>query len=89
VIPERDHVDARREQRVGDLGRDPEPVGRVLAVRDDEVQPELLAQARDELLDRAAAGTPVHVCDEEDLQGVASVAAGWISNETWLPASCV
>ena len=71
------------------FGRDPEPVGRVLAVRDDEVQPELLAQARDELLDRAAAGTPVHVCDEEDLQGVASVAAGWISNETWLPASCV
>ena len=71
------------------LGVIPSPSAAFSPFATTEVQPELLAQARDELLDRAAAGTPVHVCDEEDLQGVASVAAGWISNETWLPASCV
>jgi hypothetical protein len=76
VVPERDHVDARGEQLVCDLGRDPEPVGRVLAVRDDEVQSELLAQARDALLDGASARAPIYVRDEEDLQGVAREAAG-------------
>ena len=38
---------------------------------------------------RAMARRAVYVGYEEDLQGVASVAAGWTSAETWLPASCV
>ncbi len=57
-VAERDHVGAAREQPVGDLRRDPAAGGRVLAVDDAEVRPELAAQRREPLLDRAAAGAP-------------------------------
>ena len=89
VVPEREHVDARREQLVGELGRDPDAVGGVLAVGDAEVDVELLAQPRQPLLDRAETRAAVHVGDEEDSQGMASVAGRWSSIETWFPASCV
>ena len=46
VVAERDHVDAGREQLVGDLRRDPDAAGGVLAVDDDEVRRVALAQAR-------------------------------------------
>jgi hypothetical protein len=66
VVAERDHVDARFEQPAGELRRDPDPVGRVLAVGDDEVEVELVAQPGQQLLDRAHARTAVHVSDEEN-----------------------
>jgi hypothetical protein len=89
VVPERDHVDARGEQLVGELRRDAEPVGRVLAVGDDEIEVELFTKARQPLLDGAQAWAPVYVCDEEELQGIAKLAAGCTSNEAWFPASWV
>jgi hypothetical protein len=89
VVAERDRVGSGREQLVGDLRRDAEPVRGVLAVDDAEVDPELLAQARQPLLDRTTTRAAVDVGDEEELQGMASVAAGCASIETWFPASCV
>ena len=68
VVAEGDDVRAGREQPVGELRRYPGAVGDVLAVDDREVGAELLAQARQALLDRAAAGDAEHVCEEEDLQ---------------------
>ena len=56
VVAERDHVDAGGEQLVGVLRRDADAAGGVLAVDDDEVERELLAQAREQLAERAAAG---------------------------------
>ena len=44
----------------------PAPVGDVLAVHDDEIEIELVAQAGNETLDRLAAWTPDDVRDEED-----------------------
>ena len=89
VVAERDDVDAGREQLVGVLRRDADPARRVLAVGDDEVEVELFTKAREPLLDRAQAGPAVYVCNEEELQGVARLAAGCTSNEAWFPASCV
>ena len=66
VVAERDHVDARREQPVGDPRSEPDPVGRVLAVGNDEVDVELVAQGRQPLLDRAVSRRAVDVGDEED-----------------------
>jgi hypothetical protein len=45
VVAERDHVCARGEDSGGELGRDPDPVGEVLAVDDAERGPELLPQS--------------------------------------------
>jgi hypothetical protein len=89
VIPEGQYVDTGREQRVRELGRDAEAVRDVLAVGDDEVEVELLTQARQALLDRTATGASVDVGDEEEPQGIARLAAGWSSAETWFPESCV
>src|SRR6266511_1783636 len=89
VVSERDHVGPGPQQLVRDLWRDAETVGRVLAVDDAEVYVELLSQPGQPLLDRAPPWGPVHVSDEEKLQGIARVAAGWTSAETWFPASCV
>jgi hypothetical protein len=58
------------------LRRDPEPVGGVLAVDGAEVRAELLAQAREQPLDGAHARRTVHIGDEEEPYGIASVAAG-------------
>ena len=70
----------------------PVALGGVLAVADDEVEVELLAQLRQLALDRLAAGAPEDVRDEEDPQrspryGIARVGAG--STQTWalLPLS--
>jgi hypothetical protein len=46
VVAERDHVDAGGEQVVGQLRRDPEAAGDVLAVDDDERRLVALAQRR-------------------------------------------
>jgi hypothetical protein len=89
VVAEREHVDSRAEEPVRELRRDPDAVGRVLGVGDDEVEVELLAQALEPLLDRAQAGPAVDICDEEELQGVARLAAGCTSNDAWFPASWV
>ncbi len=89
MVPEREHVDAGREQLVGELGRDPDPVRGVLAVGDAEVDVELFTQRRQPLLDRADTRPAVYVGDEENSQGIASVAGRWSSIETWFPASCV
>jgi hypothetical protein len=89
VVAEGEHVGAGGEQLVGELGRDPDAVRRVLAVYDAEVDVELLTQPRQALLDRAQAGAAVDVGDEEDFQEMASVAGRWSSIETWFPASCV
>lgn len=89
VVSERQDVGAGGEQLLGELRRQPAPVGRVLGVDDAEVGPELVAEWREALLQRAAPGGPEDVGDEEDFQGSESVAAGRTSIETWLPASCV
>jgi hypothetical protein len=64
VVAEREHVDAGREQLVGELRSDPDAVGDVFSVGDDEVDVELLTQPRQPLLDRAETGAPVDVGDE-------------------------
>jgi hypothetical protein len=89
VVAERDDVGAGGQQPLRELRRQPAAVGRVLAVDDAEVRAELLAQGGQPLLDGAAAGGTEDVCDEEDFQGRASVAAGRTSSERWFPASCV
>ena len=78
-----------REDPLGELRGQAAPVGGVLAVHDAEVDAELVPQAREALLDRAAAGRAEDVGDEEEPQGSASVAAGRTSTDTWFPASCV
>jgi hypothetical protein len=89
VVAERDHVGARGEDLLGDLRRDPEPVSGVLAVDGAEVDAELVAEAGKQPLDGANAGRTVYIRDEEKLYGIASVAAGCDSIDTWLPASWV
>jgi len=75
VIPERDHVGAGGEDPVGELAREPAPVRGVLAVDDAEADAELLAQARQPLLERTAPRYAEDIGDEEESQGaVASVA---------------
>ena len=80
-------------QAVGDAGA----VGGVLAVRDDEVEVELLAQARDERLDRLATGAPEDIGDEQQPHrgnpllvggyGIAGAVAGSTRMLAPLPAS--
>jgi hypothetical protein len=45
VVPQRDHVGARREQLVGELRGDAGAVGDVLAVDDADVRVELVAES--------------------------------------------
>ena len=66
VIAECDHVDPGREQLVGDLRRDPEPAGNVLAVDDDERRVVALAQHRQQRQQRATAGRTDEIAAEED-----------------------
>jgi hypothetical protein len=68
VVAERDHVGARGQQPVGELGRDPGPVGGVLAVYDGEICVVPLAQRGQVLLDGAATRDAEDVREEEDLQ---------------------
>src|SRR4029453_342490 len=83
-----DRVDTRCEHLVGELRRDADAVGEVLAVEDAEVDSQLVAERRQPLLEHTATGDAHGVCDEQDSQG-SSVAAGRSSIATWLPASCV
>ena len=80
--------------RVGEPVGDAGAVGGVLAVGDDEVELELLAQARDERLDRFAAGPAEDVRDEEQPHrgaparyGIAGAVAGSTRMLAPLPAS--
>ena len=68
VVAERDRVGADREQLLGELGRDPDAVGDVLAVDDAEVDAELAAETGQALGQRLAAGSADDVADEEDPQ---------------------
>jgi hypothetical protein len=76
VVSERDHVGAGGEDLLRDLRSDAEAVGSVLAVDGAEVDAELLAEVRQQSFDRAGARCSVDVGDEEELYGIASVAAG-------------
>jgi hypothetical protein len=89
VVAERDHVSARCEQLVRELGGDACAVGDVLTVDDAEVGTELVAQAWQPVFDGAPAGYAEDVREEEESQFRTSVAAGRSSIETWLPASFV
>ena len=66
VVAERDHVDAGREQLVGDLRRDPEAARGVLAVDDDERRGVALAQHRQAVEQRAPPDAADDVADEQD-----------------------
>jgi hypothetical protein len=69
VIPRRDHVRAGGEELLGELGREPDAVRRVLAVHDAEVDAELLLETTQARLDGAPAGRAEDVTDEENPQG--------------------
>ena len=58
VVAERDHVCACGEHPGGELGRDPDAVGEVLAVDDAERGAELFAQPAQPLLDGPTPGAP-------------------------------
>jgi hypothetical protein len=76
VVAKGHDVRARRQKLVRQLGREAYAVRRVLAVHDAEVDGELLLQARQPLLDRAASRRSDDVGDNKKLQGIESVAAG-------------
>jgi hypothetical protein len=69
------------EHPVGELRRDADAVGEVLAVEDAEVGAQLLAQAAQSLFDRTPARDADDVGNEKDSQGRVSVAAGRSSIE--------
>jgi hypothetical protein len=89
VVAERDHVGARGEQLVRELGRDAGAVGDVLAVQDADIRSELLPQPVQASFDGAPSRGAEHICEEEESQFSTSDAAGRSSIETWLPASFV
>ena len=74
VVAQRDRVDAVGEQLVGELGRDPQPAGDVLAVDDDERGLEPPAQLGQQPEQRAPAEAADHVADEQDGWGAWHVA---------------
>jgi hypothetical protein len=65
VVAERDDVNARAEELVGELGRDAEATGDVLGVDDDEGRRVLLAQPRQQGEQRPPAEAADDVADEE------------------------
>ena len=66
VVAGRDDVDARIEQRLGRGSGEPHPAGDVLAIGGDEVDAPLVADARQDVLDRHAPGLPDDVPDHQD-----------------------
>jgi len=68
VIAERDRVNATREQLVGELGRNPDSVRHVLAVRHAEVDVQLFPQRRQTLLERLASRCADDIGQKEDPQ---------------------
>jgi len=69
VVAERDDVDARGEELVGDLRRDPEAAGDVLAVHDDERRRVALAERRQQAEERAPPDAADEIADGEDGRG--------------------
>jgi hypothetical protein len=88
VVAQRDHVCAGSEELVGELRRQADAVGGVLAVHDAKVDVELVAQGPQAPLDRPPARRADDIGDEENPQG-SRLAPECASIETWLPASCV
>jgi len=88
MISERDRVGTRGEQLLREARRQSDAVCGVLAVENAGVGVELFAERPEALLDGPASGRTEDVGDEEEPQGD-SVAAGWTSTATWLPASFV
>jgi hypothetical protein len=74
VVAQRDRVDAAGQQLVGELGRDPEAAGDVLAVDHDEVRRVALAQRRQQPEQRASPEAAHDVADEQDGGGSGHVA---------------
>ena len=75
VVARGDHVDAGAEDRVGRGRRQAHPAGDVLAVRGDEVDPALLAQPRQHLLDGHATRLADHVADHQHAAAPPAAAA--------------
>ena len=73
VVPERDHVDARRDQLVRELGRDPQATGHVLAVGDHERGLVALAQHRQAVQQGAPPDAPDDVADEQHARAAVGV----------------
>ena len=69
-------VGAGLERVVEDILGDAEAAGGVLAVDDDEIEPEVRDQAGQPVPDRGAAGTAHHVAEEEKSHDAASNAGG-------------
>ncbi len=88
MISERDRIRAGSEQAIGELRRDADAVCDVLAVDDAQIGPQLVAERRQALLDRAPAGDADDVGDKQDSQGRVR-GAERMAIETWSPASCV
>jgi len=70
VVAERNDVDAGGEELVGDLRRDPQPPGCVLAVDDDERRLVAFAQPGQQPEQRALAKRSDDVADEENARGL-------------------
>ena len=85
VVAERDHVDSRREQLVGDLRRDAHAAGRVLAVDDDEVGRKAARAGRQQRQQRPLADPADDVADEQDADARLVHAV----SERILPPACV
>jgi hypothetical protein len=68
VVARRDHVGARGEELLGELGCQADAVGGVLPVDDAEVDLELMLELGKTVRDGPPAGRPEDVTDEEDLQ---------------------
>jgi hypothetical protein len=68
VVARRDHVGARRQKLLGELGGQADAVRGVLAVDDAEVDPELVPELGQPVRDGPPAGRPEDVTDEVDPQ---------------------
>ena len=65
MVARRHHVDAPLEQLIANLARDAEAGGRVLGVRDDEIDPVEVDDARQPVPDELAPGLADDVADEQ------------------------
>src|SRR6266542_122375 len=89
MVAESERVGPGGKEAVGQSRSQARAVGRVLGVDHAEADVQLVFEPRKPFLDGRPARRPEDVGDEEDLQGIESVAAGCTSIATWLPASWV
>jgi hypothetical protein len=82
VVAERDRVGACPQDPFGQLRGEARAIGGVLGVGDTEVGLELGLQSNQPILERPCPRGAEDVGDEEDLYGMARVAAGWTSMAT-------